>query len=103
MLSARTEAVSSVDVSAAQRFGWIDAATRPLVLIAPEPMIRAQQRVAARAMQVFPLLRAEVDAVRALSTEGRELARAAQWIDALPFKVDAQDGGLTVTLRLRRP
>ena len=100
MLSARSESASAVEASAAQRFGWAEAAARPQV-VAVEALVRAQQLVGGRALQLLPLFRADVDAVRAWAAEGREIARAARWVDALPFKIDAQDGGLSLTLRLR--
>jgi len=35
--------------------------------------------------------------------QAREVALAARWIDALPFKVDARDGGVLFALRVRGP
>ena len=98
-LSARTEAASAVEVSAAQRFGWVYATMRPDVARAPLPQA-PYWTPPGRALPRWPSFQV---LAQPGAMEAREMALAAQWIDALPLKVDARDGGLLVALRVRGP
>ena len=101
--SARTEGASAVEVSAALRFGWVYATVHPDV-VAPAPLPQAAYSAPhGRALPLWPAFRAESALAPPGMKQAREVALAAQWIDALPLKVDARDGGLLVALRVRGP
>jgi hypothetical protein len=84
MASLSTESVSAVDIAAVHRLGRVD--------------------VAAGGATGLSLAFGEENpfAERAVK-EAHQIALAARWIDALPFKVDARDGGVLFALRVRGP
>jgi hypothetical protein len=90
----RTESLSAVDVSAAQRFGWVYKVLRREV-VAASPLLHVPSFT--RTLHAAPWLLAPG------AYDGHEIARAARWIDALPVKVDALDGGFVFALRMRGP
>jgi len=94
-------AVSAVDVSEAQRFGWVHAAAR-LDVVSPSQLERAAYFAPQGGVTALsPAFSAE--SALAELKGAREVALAARWIDALPLKVDARNGGLLFAFRLRGP
>ena len=99
--SSSASSVSAVDVSEAQRFGWVHAAAR-LDVVSPSQLERAAYFAPQGGVTALsPAFSAE--SALAELKGAREVALAARWIDALPLKVDARNGGLLFAFRLRGP
>jgi hypothetical protein len=82
--SQSTESVSAVDIAAARRLGRVDVASGGATVLSLA--FGEENPFAERPVK-----------------EARQIALAARWIDALPFKVDARDGGVLFALRVRGP
>ena len=102
MMMARSESVSAVETSAMQRLQSGEAATRPQVANA-DALARSRSGAEGGSERGARIIGDGFGRPWLAPADPLNIVRAAQWVDSLTLKVDVQDGGVTLTLRLRAP
>lgn len=83
-----------------QRLRSAEASTRPQVASA-DALARSRSGAEGRSEVGTRVVDGGVGRLWPTPADPLNIVRAAQWVDSLPLKVDVQDGGITLTLRLR--